>query len=149
MKSDTIIISIHPVFVEKILSGEKKYEYRKRFPKGVRYMLVYSTSPIKKITALIEIDSVLCDTPQVVWRKTKEHAGVTRDFFAAYFNGRPKAYAVKFKKIQILNRPLLLSHFNRIKAVPQSYVYLKEDLDIVIDSTLYSLRISNGVIRND
>ena len=84
MKSDTIIISIHPAFVEKILSGEKKYEYRKRFPEGVRYMLVYTTSPVKMITALIEIESVLVGSPNDVWRKTKKYAGVTKRFFDAY-----------------------------------------------------------------
>lgn len=132
MKSDTIIISIHPVFVEKIISGEKKYEYRKRFPEGVRYMLVYTTSPVKKITAIVEIDTVLCDTPQNIWGKTKKQAGITKKFYDTYFKDREKAYAVRFKKTHVLNKPLLITDLKGIKVAPQSYIYLKERINNVL-----------------
>jgi len=136
MKSDTIIISIHPVFVEKILSGEKKYEFRKHFPEGVRYMLVYTTSPVKKITAIVEIDTVLCDTPQNIWGKTKRQAGVTKKFYDTYFKDRGTAYAVRLKKARVLNNPLQISDLKGIKAAPQSYVYLKEQMDNIIGCVL-------------
>ena len=132
MKSDTIIISIHPVFVEKILSGEKKYEFRKYFPEGVRYMLVYTTSPVKKITALVEIDTVLCDTPQNIWSKTRKRAGITKRFYDTYFKDKEMAYAVRLKKTRVLNKPLEISDLKGIKAAPQSYVYLKEQMDNII-----------------
>ena len=54
MKTETIILSIHPSHIEKILSGEKQYEYRKRIPADIRHIVVYATAPIKKIVALIE-----------------------------------------------------------------------------------------------
>ena len=72
MKTDTIILSIHPSHIEKILSGEKQYEYRKRIPMDIRYIVVYATAPIKMIVALIEIDSVIKGTPEAVWKKTKK-----------------------------------------------------------------------------
>lgn len=123
MKSDTIIISIHPVFVEKILSGEKKYEFRKHFPEGVRYMLVYTTSPVKKITALVEIESVLKDLPSNIWRKTRKDAGVTKKYFDGYFKDKDHAYAIKFKEIYKLKNPVSISQIKGIKNAPQSYVY--------------------------
>ena len=58
MRTDTIILSIHPSHIEKILSGEKRYEYRKRIPTDIRYIVVYATAPIKMIVALIKIDSI-------------------------------------------------------------------------------------------
>lgn len=134
MKSDTIIISIHPVFVEKILSGEKKYEFRKYFPEGVRYMLVYTTSPVKKITALIEIDTVLCDTPRNIWSKTRKHAGVSKVFFDLYYIHKQLAYAAKFKKVLKLPTPLLIKDLNGINSVPQSYIYLKEPLNNILST---------------
>lgn len=136
MKSDTIIISIHPVFVEKILSGEKKYEFRKYFPAGVRYMLVYTTSPVKKITALIEIDTVLCDTPRNIWSKTRKQAGITKSFYDTYFKDKGMAYAVRLKKARVLNNPLQISDLKGIKAAPQSYIYLKEQMDNIIGCVL-------------
>ena len=45
-----VLMSIKPKYVEKILSGEKKYEYRKTLlKKDVESILVYSTSPVKKV----------------------------------------------------------------------------------------------------
>ena len=85
MKTETIILSIHPSHIEKILSGEKRYEYRKRIPTDIRHIVVYATAPIKMIVALIEIDSILTGTPESVWKKTKKHAGVSKDFFILYF----------------------------------------------------------------
>ncbi|MBQ6742987.1 MAG: ASCH domain-containing protein [Bacteroidales bacterium] len=136
MKSDTIIISIHPVFVEKILSGEKKYEFRKYFPAGVRYMLVYTTSPVKRITALVEIDTVLCDSPRNIWNKTRKQAGITKRFYDTYFKDKGMAYAVRLKKARVLNNPLQISDLKGIKAAPQSYIYLKEQMDNIIGCVL-------------
>ena len=62
-KNKTIILSIHPKHIEKILSGEKRYEYRKRIPLDINYLIVYATAPTKKIVALIEVDMVMKDTP--------------------------------------------------------------------------------------
>ena len=126
MKSDTIVISIHPVFVDKILSGQKKYEFR------IRYMLVYTTSPVKKITALVEIDSVIIDTPDAVWRKTKKQAGVTKAFFDSYYKNKEIAYAAKFKKVYKLDTPILIKNLKGIKNAPQSYIYLKEPVNTAI-----------------
>ena len=133
MKKDTIIISIHPVYVDKILSGEKKYEYRKQFPDGIRYMLVYSTSPVKKITALIEVECILKDSPNIIWCKTQKKAGVTKEYFDSYFKDKENAYAVKIKKIYKLNPSLLITNLEGINVAPQSYIYLKEPIENVID----------------
>lgn len=133
MKSDTIIISIHPVFVDKILSGKKKYEFRKHLPKDVRYMLVYTTSPVKRITALVEIDSIITDTPDIVWRKTRKQAGVSKVFFDSYFRNKPIAYAAKFKRVHELSTPILINNLKGIKNAPQSYIYLQEPINTAIE----------------
>ena len=65
MKTETIILSIHPRHIEKILSGEKLYEYRKRIPMNIRYIVVYATTPIKMIVAVIEVESIIKGTPDV------------------------------------------------------------------------------------
>ena len=52
MENKTIILSIHPKHIEKILSGEKRYEYRKRIPLDINYLIVYATAPPKKLLHL-------------------------------------------------------------------------------------------------
>ena len=48
-----ILLSIKPIYVNKILNGTKKYEYRKRKPKrnDIGKLIIYSTSPIKKVVS--------------------------------------------------------------------------------------------------
>ena len=81
MRTETIILSIHPNHIEKILSGEKRYEYRKRIPTDIRRIVVYATAPIKMIVALIEIDSILKGTPECVWEQIK-NTPVSRKIFS-------------------------------------------------------------------
>jgi len=128
MKTDTIILSIHPSHIEKILSGEKRYEYRKRIPTDIRYIVVYATSPIKMIVAFIEIDSIIKDSPEIVWEKTKKHAGISENFFMRYFSNHQDAYAIKIKAAHKLPALKSLTILSDIICAPQSYRYLKEPI---------------------
>ena len=51
-----ILISINPEYVNEILSGRKKYEYRKVKAKkdNVDKMIIYATAPVMKVVAEIE-----------------------------------------------------------------------------------------------
>jgi predicted transcriptional regulator len=41
------LLSIKPEFVDKIISGEKKYEYRKRiFKQKIEAVVIYCTMPV-------------------------------------------------------------------------------------------------------
>lgn len=129
MKSKTILLSIHPCFVEKIFSGEKKFEYRKRIPTDIRTIIVYATAPIKQIVAVIEVENVLQDTPMNIWKQTKEWSGLTYKF---YYNGKSVAYAIKFKNVYRLERPQSISIFKEVKSAPQSYMYILESWNDLI-----------------
>ena len=55
-----ILMSIKPEYVNKIFSGEKKYEYRKRLCKEkIDTIIVYSSSPIQKVVGELKIKQVL------------------------------------------------------------------------------------------
>lgn len=128
MKTDIIILSIHPSHIEKILSGEKRYEYRKRIPSDIRYIVVYATAPIKMIVAFIEIDSVIKGTPKEVWDKTKNHSGISADYFMHYFANCQDSYAIKFKAVHELLPPKPLTDLSDHICAPQSYTYLSETI---------------------
>lgn len=119
-----ILISIHPEYVEKIISGEKKYEYRtKAAKKDVDKIIIYETAPVKKVVAEAEILDVLVMKPGELWELTKAQAGTTKSFFMSYFKGRDVAYAYKLGKVRVYRRPMDLSAFG-LKSAPQSFVYL-------------------------
>ena len=128
MESKTIILSIHPNHIDKILSGEKRYEYRKRIPQDINYLIVYATAPTKKVVALIEVDMVMKDTPHNIWDVTQNESGVSYEFFMNYFSEATTAYAIKFRSVYKLPTPLDISIIDGVKCAPQAYMYLNESL---------------------
>lgn len=126
MGNKTIIISIHPQHIEKILSGKKLYEYRKRIPLDVKYLVVYATAPVKMIVALIEVDTIIQGKPIDVWNKTRNGAGITKVFYMKYFKQRDRAYAIRFRRVYDLPAPQMISCVKGVMRPPQSYMYICE-----------------------
>jgi Uncharacterized conserved protein len=121
-----ILISINPEFVEKIISGEKRYEFRTRIAKkGVKKLIIYCTFPTMKVLAEAEIKSIIALSPEELWEKTSEHAGISKDRFFRYFAGRKMAYAYELGKVTPYSAGKSLSEFG-CKSAPQSFVYIKE-----------------------
>ena len=119
-----IVISINPQHVKNIISGIKKYEYRKIAAKqDVSSIIIYETSPIKRVVAEAEIVEVLMMSPEALWQQTKESSGITKQFFDKYFAGREVAYAYKLGEIKVYAQPKSLMDYG-IKAAPQSFVYI-------------------------
>ena len=120
-----LLLSIKPEYVEKILQGEKKFEYRKRLAKeDVSYIYVYSTAPSMKVVASVHIEGHLSDSPAALWEKTKAAAGISRAKFRDYFRGCKTAYAYKLGKVEVFESPKNLSDFG-VAVAPQSFVYIK------------------------
>lgn len=74
-----IIISINPESAEKILSGEKKFEYRTRVAKQqADTLIIYATKPVMKVVAEVEILDIIATSPEELWNKTKNHPGLPK-----------------------------------------------------------------------
>lgn len=118
------LVSIKPEFVTSILSGEKKYEYRKiKFRQDVDSILIYSTSPIMKVVAEVKITGIIEGSPEEVWQKTEIGSGVDKSFYDVYYKGRDYAIAFCLGKVKIFKTAKTLSSYN-IKNPPQSFMYL-------------------------
>lgn len=118
------LVSIKPEFVTSILSGEKKYEYRKiKFRQNVDSILIYSTSPVMKVVAEVKIIGIIEGSPEEVWEKTENGSGIDKSFYDIYYNGKDYAIAFCLGKVKIFKRPKKLSSYN-IKNPPQSFLYL-------------------------
>lgn len=120
-----IIISINPEHVNNIINGTKKYEYRtKAAKKDVNKLIIYETTPIKKVVAEAEIVEVLALDPSALWEKTKEYSGIMKNFFDEYFKDRKVAYAYKLGKIKVYDELKTLTEFG-LRVAPQSFAYAK------------------------
>ena len=121
----TILISIKPQFVEKILSGEKRFEFRKSIPnKTVNKILIYSSHPVCAVVGEAEIIDIISAEPKLLWNSTKNQSGVDCEFFFKYFANRDIAHAYKLGKITEYTPARTLSDFG-VKSAPQSFVYIK------------------------
>lgn len=121
-----MLLSINPEYVEKIMNGEKEYEYRKfKCREDVDTIVIYATAPIKRVVAEAHIASVLEDDLLEVWRTTKKSSGITYNFFRKYYKGKKKAVAYHLKNINIYQTPLMLEDLG-VSIAPQSFRYLYE-----------------------
>ena len=124
----TVLLSIKPRFAKLIFDGIKKFEYRKKgFAKqGIQKVVVYASSPIKKIIGEFQISEIILNTPDLIWTMTKQHAGIDKEYFFKYFEGKKKAYAIGILEATKYKEPLdphiLQSNFTP----PQSFMYMKE-----------------------
>lgn len=119
-----IVISINPEHVKNIINGSKKFEYRTKVCRAdVNKIIIYETSPVKKVVAEVEIIEVLMLPPNELWEKTKEKSGITKSFFDNYFANRKIAYAYKLGKISVYTKPKDIMEIG-IKHAPQSFVYV-------------------------
>jgi len=82
-----VILSIKPKYVKRIFNGTKKYEFRKRIFKNpnIDTIIIYSTSPVKRIVGYFLIDKIIKKSPKNLWEICKDEAGVTKESFFNYF----------------------------------------------------------------
>lgn len=122
------ILSIKPEFVEKILTGEKKYEYRKQvFKKEVDSVVIYSTKPVGMFVGEFKIDEILHDNVDDIWEKTNDFSGISYKYFKEYFSSKGMAYALKIKDLIVYKKPLCPNKMIPNFKAPQSFCYLKEE----------------------
>ncbi len=122
----SVLLSIKPEFVEKIFAGEKRFEFRRALPaEEPRRVVVYASSPVQRIVGEFRVRRVLSTTPEALWRRTRKHAGIERDYFERYFEGRQLAHALEIEMTTRYRRPL--NPWQSVEAFfpPQSFMYLR------------------------
>lgn len=122
------ILSIKPKYVEEILKGNKKYEFRKSIFKHkdqIEMIYIYSTSPEKKIVGTFIIKSIIEGHPKLLWERFQDESGISREDFFSYFADRKKGFAIEIGDLHVLEIPvdpkILIPDF----VPPQSYCYLR------------------------
>ncbi|MGA9097379.1 MAG: hypothetical protein WB392_00440 [Methanotrichaceae archaeon] len=116
--------------MESIISGQKKYEFRKTIfnDKYVNMAYVYVTYPVKKIVGTFKIGKIVRDCPENLWDQLNEFSGLDEAEFFAYFGNSKVGYAIEIKYVETFKEPIdpkkLIPNFTP----PQSFCYLKSSL---------------------
>lgn len=117
-----VILSIRPEFVQKIFSGEKKFEIRRRIWRNssINLVYIYCTFPVKKVVGCFNI-AYICEAPILdVWKVVKNECCLNKKDFLKYFGSQEFGYAIKIKNPLEFIEPIDLIS---IKA-PQNFCYV-------------------------
>jgi predicted transcriptional regulator len=126
--NDIALMSIKPIYVDAILSGEKKVEFRKqRFKRNVEYVVIYSTSPVKRIVGYFSISYIKTARPNELWKEYEEIAGLDEPSFREYFRGHEHAVAIEIGDVTNLLKPFPLSEIFKEINPPRSFCYISKN----------------------
>ena len=121
-----ILLSIKPEYVNKILSGEKKYEFRKRLSSSeIDAIVIHSTDPIQRVVGEVEVVDTLKMNPSILWEITKNSAGISFNKYSDYFINCDNACAYQLGRVIVYRPSMTLDEFG-IKHAPQSFVYISD-----------------------
>ena len=123
MNKMKVLLSIKPVYANKILNWEKLFELRKSIPKNkFDTVVIYSSSPEKKIIWEFEVGEVIYEDIGKLWNIVKDYACVDKKFFDEYYKWREKWYAIKIKKATRYKDTLPITTYT--KYPPQWFIYI-------------------------
>jgi predicted transcriptional regulator len=124
-----LLLSIQPIIARRITGGKKRYEYRRTiFRKDVRYIYLYSSSPVRKIVCRFRYAGYLAGSIDEVWEKTGKLSAASEAEYRDYFKNARTAYAIKIEDLEVFENPpdpyKIIPDFRP----PQSFMYIAESL---------------------
>ena len=120
-----IFYPIKPKYAQKIISGEKKFEYRRVKPqRDVKHIVIYSSSPEKLILGLASVSEIITGTSTEVWNMTHEQGGISLAEYESYFQGANSACAIAIDIVYKLELPINPKLIFEDFTIPQSFKYL-------------------------
>ncbi|MBR2547802.1 MAG: ASCH domain-containing protein [Eubacterium sp.] len=119
-----MLLSIKPEYVTKIVSGTKKYEFRKfHCREDVDTIVIYATAPVKQVIGEVSIIAVIEDAVEEVWKQTRPDGGITKKAFKEYYKNKQVAIAYQLGEVRTYDEPMALSDVG-LSYVPQSFAYI-------------------------
>ncbi|OPY65049.1 MAG: hypothetical protein A4E57_03316 [Syntrophorhabdaceae bacterium PtaU1.Bin034] len=120
-----VLLSIKPQYVDKILSGEKKFEFRRKiFRRQVELAYVYCNSHVKRIVGTFTVGEILSGTQEQIWAMCGEKGGIEKEAFFRYFSGAAKAYAIEIVNFHEFAEAVIPEQLIEKFYPPQSFYYV-------------------------
>ena len=117
-----ILLSMQPFWFEKVLSGEKIYEYRNRFPNEEIEAYIYVSNPVKAIAGILYLG------PRIEvksWKDEYSQDRPVRERIESYIDrnkyAMPILAAQRIREIKVEEMKNTVSKF----IIPESYYYLE------------------------
>lgn len=130
MASNAALISIHPIYVERILSGEKRFEFRRSWAAlPVDFLVIYATSPVQRIVALAKIGRTIRGNKTRLWAiARRKGAGISRNKLFTYLYGKKEGVALELvRRLKLTEEVDPRMIFGKNFSPPQSFRYLEQN----------------------
>lgn len=135
--ANPVLISVHPFYAAEITAGRKRVEFRRRWSnRPTDVLVVYATSPIKSIVAVVEVAEVRRTSCSRLWEICKSLGGaITRARLREYMHDLDQGVALILGRLFVPNKEIGPEEvFGNNFVPPQSYRYLRaEEVDSLIE----------------
>lgn len=120
------LLSIKPKYVEAIMRGEKRYEFRKSIFKhrNVAKVYVYSTAPVKKVVGTFGIVKIIEGHPKQLWNRFSLFSGLDFIEFFKYFKDIERGFAIEIESPERFKEPIDPWDSMPQFVPPQSFYYI-------------------------
>ena len=119
------LMSIHPVYANAILCGDKKVEFRKKpLASDITHVMVYSTSPVGAVVGAFTVAGQYTSTPMSLWKRFAKGAGIPRRQFFDYYSSSARGPGIEVGIVFAPRQPLNLTASVGVQRPPQSFQYL-------------------------
>ena len=124
-----VLLSIRPKYAQKIFSGEKRFEFRKRKPRqAVGRVFVYECHPSRTIVGWFSVSQIHSGPPGEIWEKCKESGGIDEEAYFSYCRGKKAIHALEIDQVFRFEPPMNpIDTFGDFRP-PQDFVYLDGDM---------------------
>lgn len=105
-----ILISVKPIYVQRIIDGSKSVEVRRRrvlFDPG-SIVWIYATKPIASIVGLAEVGRVETGKAEKIWIDNRAEMGISKTVFTDYVRGAPLVSAIHLENVVVLDEAVTL-----------------------------------------
>jgi len=132
MATSAVILSIQPKHADKIFSGVKTVQLRRRRPKRLAkgtLVLVYVSHPTKSLAGAFKVVRVVEKPLTELWNLVRKRAAISYQEFKQYYAGVATGTAIYFHKVRSFSEPVLLGDLRRELfnfLPPQAFRYAKE-----------------------
>lgn len=132
MTTSVVLLSVRSPHVDRLLTGTKTVELRRR-PWRVAdgtTVLLYRSKERQAIVGSLVVESTVVGSPSRIWSSHGAKSGLTRREYRNYFTGSSTAVAIEVRSVRELQEPLSLAELRRRSPsfhVPQSYRFMASD----------------------
>lgn len=127
--AQNVLLSIEPEHAESILSGEKRYEYRRVAPASdppYRFVL-YATAPVQAVVGVMWSHTKKTAVPENVVRNTVVHTPHDPEDVLEYLDGVEEGHALRADAYRRFDEPIPREELVEMGASPsQNFRYLGE-----------------------